>query len=507
MTQATAAPPLGRRQTLLILGALMTATFLTALDLTVVGTAMPTIVAQMGGLSLYSWVFTAYLLTSTVTVPLYGKLADLYGRLPVFYAGVIIFLIGSVACGMAQSMEQLILFRGLQGLGAGAVQPLVLTMIGDVFTVEQRARFNALFSAVWGVASVAGPAVGGLLTDTLSWRYIFYLNIPIGIAACVMLARVFPEKVVHRKHQLDIAGALLLTGAITTLLLATSVDSDRSAGVTVGLVTAAAVLFLGFLRVERRAAEPVLPLALFSIPAISIAAVSALLIGALSFATTSFIPLTIQGVFGGNATLAGAMLIPLSIGWPIGSVAGGRVILRWGFRPALLAGVVLIAAGTIPLAFIDSSTSLWWIGVVTTVTGLGLGSSTLATTIAVQNSVEWSQRGVATGAVFFARSMGGSLGVTVLGAILAGDLLSRVGDLTLPAGGKLGIGEVTALLEPSVRSQFDAATLATLTSALGSSLQLVYVGAAVIAVAAVLVALRYPRISVEQLAGGAGAKH
>lgn len=507
------APGLGRRRTVLIMAALMTGTFLTALDQTVVDTAMPTIVGQLGGLALYSWVFTSYLLTSTTTVPLYGKLADLYGRLPVFYAGVVVFLLGSMLCGVAQTMEQLILFRAVQGLGAGAVQPLVLTMIGDIFTVEQRARFNALFSAVWGVASVAGPAVGGVVTDAVSWRFIFYLNLPFGVLACFMLARYFPEKVERRRHHLDFPGAALLTGAITSLLVATSTRGggiETSVVATAGLVVLSVLLFVAFVAVERRSPEPVLPLSIFSIPVVTVAALTTLLVGALQFATTTYLPLVVQGVYRGTATEAGAMLIPLSIGWPVGSMISGRVILRRGFRPALLLGVVFIALGSVPLVWLSGGTSIWWVAALTTVTGLGLGFATLATTIAVQNSVDWSRRGVATSAVLFCRSMGGSVGVTVMGAMLSADLLGRVGGLALPGSGqRITLADVTALLEPSVRATFDPTTLATLEAALGDSLHLVYLGIAVLAVLAVLAALRFPRVTVDQLGGrpAAGGGH
>lgn len=502
MIQPETRPLLTRRRTILIMSALMTGTFLTALDQTVVGTAMPTIVGQLGGLELYSWVFTSYLLTSTTTVPLWGKLADLYGRLPIFYTGVALFLIASALCGMAQSMEQLVLFRALQGLGGGAVQPLVLTMIGDVFTVEQRARFNALFSAVWGVASVAGPAVGGVLTDAVSWRFVFYINLPFGALACFMLARYFPERIERRPHQLDLAGAGLLMGAITSLLLATSTRGggiQADTPVTVGLVAASLALFGAFIWAERRAPEPVVPLGLFTIPAIGVAAVTTLLVGGLQFATTTYLPLMVQGAYGGTATTAGAMLIPLSIGWPLGSVASGRIILRWGFRPALLCGVVFIALGSVPLAFINNTTSIWLLAFLTGVTGLGLGFATLATTIAVQNSVDWSRRGVATSVVLFCRSMGGSVAVTAMGALLAADLTGRLQGLQLPGADRLTMTEVTALLEPSVRATFDPATVHVLETALDASLHLVYGGIAVLAVLAVLAALRYPRVTVDQL--------
>src|SRR6266545_3270312 len=414
-------PRLDRRQTLLILAAFLIATFITAVDLTIVSTAMPTIVGQLGGLALFSWAFTSYLITSTTSVPLYGKLADLYGRLPIFTLGVGIFVLGSVLCGMAQSMEQLIAFRAVQGLGAGAIQPAVITMVGDVFTVQQRARFTALFSAVWGLASIAGPAVGGVITDLISGRWAFYINVPICAAAVVMLWRVFPEQVERRKHQLDFLGAGLLTLAITALLLATSVRqaANLDAPAAVAMLAVAGVLLVGFIRTERRAAEPVLPLELFRVRVITASALVLLLVGGLVFGTMTYVPLLVQGVYGSTAAGAGAMLVPQSLGWPVGSWLGGRMILRLGFRPTLLLGLGGVAVGSVPFVMAAEQLPLIWIALFLLVQGFGLGLTTLAGTIAAQSAVDWSQRGVTTSVVMLCRSLGAGITVTTLGSLLA----------------------------------------------------------------------------------------
>lgn len=495
-------PPLDRRQTVLILSAFLTATFITAIDLTIVGTAMPTIVGQLGGLELFSWAFTSYLLTSTTSVPLYGKLADLYGRLPVFTVGVAIFLLGSALCGGAQTMEQLIAFRAVQGLGAGAIQPVVITMVGDVFSVEQRARFTALFSSVWGVASVAGPAVGGVITDAISWRWVFFLNVPICIAALAMLWRFFPERVERRKHELDFLGAGLLTLAITALLLATSARStairlppplgDAGDDVLMGaLLAISASLFTLFVFVERRATEPVFPLHLFTMRVISVTALVLILVGGLQFATSTYVPLLVQGVFGSTAAGAGAMLIPQSIGWPIGSWLGGRMIMRFGFRPTLLLGLAAILAGSAPFVLVTEAISLFWVGLIVGIQGFGLGLTTLSTMIAAQNAVDWGQRGATTGVVMLARSMGASLGVTVLGALLAYTFAQASAEINLAA---FNVREAAALLDPTVRAGIPPTILSALQSALAAAMAPVWWGIALLAAGALALGVLFPRV-------------
>ncbi len=495
-----------RRQTLLVMVALMTATFITALDIMVVGTVMPTIIGQLGGLPLYTWVFTAYLLTSTVTVPIYGKLADLFGRLPVFFTGVVIFLIGSALCGLAQSMEQLVVFRAIQGLGAGAVQPLVITMVGDLFSIEQRARFSALFGAVWGFSSVIGPFIGGTLTEAVSWRFVFYVNIPVGVIACLLLARYYPERTVHRARSIDFPGAVLLTLGLTGMLLALA-PGHAGAGIELGaflmLAVPSAALLVAFVKVESRAKEPILPLELFKIPAITVGAVVVLLSSAAQFGLTSFIPLWEQGVQGGSPTMAGLLLVPLSVCWSAGSFAGGKVILRYGFRPCLLAGVGCILAGCAPLPAINPTWPLWLVGGLSAVVGLGLGFTSLATTVATQNSVGWERRGVATSTNLFARTVGGAIGITLLGTLLTTRLAERItqAGISLPgtADGSV-LNLANAILEPSLRSALPADALLVLQAALSDALGPVFTGAALFGAAACIAALKFPAMTASGLA-------
>src|SRR5918997_224120 len=295
---------LSRRRKVLITLATLIGTFLAALDSTVVGTAMPTVIGELGGLSLYPWVFASYLLAATVTGPIFGKLSDTYGRKPIYLSGIFLFLLGSVLAGTSQSMVTLIAFRTLQGLGAGAVQPVAITIVGDIFELETRARIQGLFWAVWGLSAVVGPAVGGLITDLISWRWVFYVNLPFGIIAAVLSAA---------------ALALFLGGAGALAL---------------------------FVLVERRAVDPIVPLDLFRERIIAVSSVGNLAMGGVLLGVSVYVPLFVQGSLGGTALTAGAAVASLSIGWPVGSFVGGRMLLRTGYRTTLLLGAALVAAGS-----------------------------------------------------------------------------------------------------------------------------------------------------------------
>jgi len=275
---------------------------------------MPTVVGDLGGIHFYSWVFTAYLLTSTVTVPLYGKLADLYGRKPVLLFGIGVFLVGSMASGLARGIGTLIAFRAVQGLGAGAMQPTTLTIVGDIYNLEERSRMQGVFGAVWGVAGLVGPLLGGIIVKYLSWRWVFFINVPAGIAAAAVLMIALHEDVAHRQHSLDWAGAGLLTVGLSALLFGAQGGSASAIGLPV-----AAVLLALFVIVERRAVEPVLPLGLFRQPVIGVATLAGALVGAGMISMVTYVPLYVQGVLGGSPTEAGSAITPMVIGWPIAS--------------------------------------------------------------------------------------------------------------------------------------------------------------------------------------------
>src|SRR5947209_5772849 len=401
--------------------ALMLGMSLAALDTTIVGTALPSIVGKLGGISLYSWVFSAYLLTSTTTVPIYGKLADLYGRKPLFLFGTAVFLLGSIFCGAAQSMEQLIIFRAIQGLGAGAVLPIVLTIIGDIFSLEERAKVQGLFSGVWGLSSIIGPALGGVIVDHFSWRWVFYINIPFGLLSAFLLIVYLKENVERKKHSIDYVGTLTLTVGIAALLFALlqgGVTWPWTSFPSLGLFALAIVLLVLFLFQEAHAPEPILPLTLFTNRIIAISSIGGVILGVVMFGITSYVPLFVQGVKGGTATSAGVTLGPLLLAWPIASTLSGRIILRYGYRLTAVVGALLVTIGVGLVMFLQASSTLPYIVVAMLVIGTGLGLMSTAFIISVQNAVPWNVRGVATASTQFFRTIGGTVGVALMGTIL-----------------------------------------------------------------------------------------
>src|SRR5215467_3229197 len=403
-----------KKSKIIITIALMLGMSLAALDTTIVGTALPSIVGKLGGITLYSWVFSAYLLTSTSTVAIYGKLADLFGRKPLFLFGTAVFLIGSIACGAAQSMEQLIIFRAIQGLGAGAVLPIVLTIIGDIFALEERARVQGLFSGVWGVSSIVGPALGGLIVDHFSWRWVFYINIPFGLLSAFLLVVSLKENVERKKHSIDYLGSLTLTSGIVALLFALlqgGVTWAWTSLPSLGLFALAIVLLVLFLLQEARASEPILPLTLFTNRIIAISSIGGVILGVVMFGITSYVPLFVQGVRGGTATSAGVTLGPLLIAWPIASTLSGKIILRYGYRLTAVVGALLVAIGVGLVTLLQTSSTLPYIVVAMFLIGTGLGLMSTAFILAVQNAVPWNVRGVATASTQFFRTIGGTIGL------------------------------------------------------------------------------------------------
>ncbi|WP_224368580.1 MDR family MFS transporter [Hyalangium versicolor] len=388
--------------------------FMAALEMTVVSTAMPTVVSDLGGIEHYAWVFTAYMLASTVTVPIFGKMADLYGRKPVILFGITLFLIGSVASGLSPSMEWLIVFRTLQGLGAGAIQPITLTVIGDIYSLEERGRVQGVFSAVWGISGLVGPLAGGLIVRWLSWHWIFYINVPVGLGTMVLLLAFFHENIQKQPHSLDIGGALLLGLGVGALLLGVQGTGSR----LVPLVLAA-VLLTAFVLVERKVKEPIMPPAIFVRPTIAIASITSALFSAAMFGATTYVPLFVQGVLGGTATQAGAMITPMLVAWPVCALISGRLMVRVGFRPLIMGGLGLAGGSTVIMALVlQPGAPLLLPEVAMGLFGAGLGFAATAVLIAVQTSVGWEVRGVATASNMFFRTIGGALGVGIMGGVL-----------------------------------------------------------------------------------------
>src|SRR4051794_24628915 len=411
-----------QRQILVAFGAIMLATLLSALDQTIVATALPEIADDLHGFEDLSWVVTAYLLSTTVTVPLYGKLSDLYGRRRLFVVSITIFLVGSALCGLAQSIGQLIAFRALQGVGAGGLIPLSQAAIADLFSPRERGRYQGYVGAMWATAAVAGPLLGGTLTDTASWRWIFLINLPLGIVALAVVVKTMRVPHVPREHSIDYAGALALSIGVTAVLLASGWGGTSYKWDSAEVIAAAAVGVGGlavFAYVERRVTEPLLPLDLFRGRTFSVSTAAALLIGGVLFGITIYVPVYVQRVLGSSATSSGVVLIPLSFGWVLASMTSGQLISRTGrYRAYPLIGSVLVLTGCILLALLDENSSRLAVTFALTIVGIGMGTMFQTFVIATQNRVDFADLGVATAAIQFFRSMGGSLAVAGLGALL-----------------------------------------------------------------------------------------
>ncbi len=498
---------MSRKTKIIIIVALMLGMSLASLDTTIVGTAMPSIVGKLGGLALYSWVFSVYLLTSTTTVPIYGKLADLYGRNPLFLFGSSLFLLGSMACGTAQTMEQLIVFRAIQGLGAGAVLPIVLTIIGDIFPLEERARLQGFFSGVWGLSSIVGPALGGLIVDHFTWRWVFYINIPFGLLSAILLAISLKENVERKKHQLDYMGTLTLTGSILALLFAVLQGGTSwawNSPQSIGLFAVAAVLLALFLRQEQRASEPILPLTLFNNRIIAISSFGGVILGIIMFGITSYVPLFVQGVKGGTATSAGLVLGPFLLAWPIASTISGRVVLRLGYRFTAGLGTLLTAIGVSMVMLFNIQTGTPFIITAMVLMGAGMGFSSTSYMLSVQNAVPWRLRGVATASTQFFRTIGGTVGVAIMGTILNAQMAVRFSPIfaQFPAAAQQlpkGIAPANVLLTPDVRAALPDAFLQQLQIALAQSLFWVYLLLVILGVIALVSMYWLPRGRADQL--------
>lgn len=455
--------------------ALLASIAMSALEATVVGTAMPTVIADLGGIDRYGWVGASYMLASTVSMPLYGKLADLYGRRPTLVFGIVLFGIGSFASGAATSMTMLIVARGVQGLGAGAMQPIAMTIVGDLFTLAERSRVQALFGSVWGISGIAGPIAGGVIVATIGWRWVFWINLPLGVLSIVLLLRSYheAERPKVRVH-IDWLGALVLAAASVAILIGAQRELPW---ITIPLGLLLAVTFV---LIERRAQSPVLPLELVLRRGIAVASLSSLLLGASMMAAVMFVPLFAQGVLGASAPEAGATIAPMLVGWPIAAAMTSRALSRIGFRIPVIVGSFVVVIGLSAVAWLaHPGANLWALRAGMFVYGLGMGFTLTAQILAVQSSVTMSERGVATATNLFARSMGGALGAGALGAVFAAALGER-----LPAD------TVAALLDPHRRGEIATSAIS---DALAAGLAPIFQVAAALGLAALVVSFFYPR--------------
>jgi EmrB/QacA subfamily drug resistance transporter len=476
----------------LIFGALMLVLLLASLDQTIVSTALPTIVGDLGGISKLSWVVTAYLLASTIVGPLYGKLGDLYGRKIVLQSAIVIFLVGSALCGISQNMTELIGFRAIQGLGGGGLIVVTIAVVGDIVPPRDRGRYQGLFGAVFGVSTVIGPLLGGFFVDNLSWRWIFYVNVPIGLIAFAVIATVFRARTDHTKHAIDYLGAVLLAGGLSAIVLYTSLGGTTYAWGSpwmIALVVGGVVLLAAFVLVEARAAEPILPLELFRNRVFSVTSAVGFIVGLALFGAVTYLPLYLQDVKGHSPTTSGLLITPMMAGLLITSVGSGQLISRFGrYKPFPIAGTAIMVVGLGLLSRLQVDTSTLVAGAYMLVLGLGLGLVFQVLVLAAQNAVEYKYLGVASSGSTLFRQIGGSIGVAIFGAIFANKLASNLAS-RLPAG-----AHVPSAVDPAALKRLPPAAHTAFVTAITDALHPVFLAAAGAAVLAFLLTWLMPEL-------------
>ncbi|RSN60156.1 MFS transporter [Actinomadura sp. WAC 06369] len=487
---AEPAMPAGR-ELYAVLGALMLALLLAALDQTIVSTALPTIVSDLGGLNHLSWVVTAYLLAATASTPLWGKLGDQYGRKRLFQTSIVVFLIGSALCGIAQGMTELILFRALQGLGGGGLMVLAIAIVGEVVPPRERGRYQGLFGAVFGVSSVCGPLLGGWFVDNLSWRWVFYVNLPIGVVALAVIAVVLRAHGERERHRIDYAGTLLIVGWAVGLVLVTTwggTTYDWVSPQIIGLAGASAVLIAVWVLVERRAAEPVLPPKLLAHPVFAIGSAVGFVVGFAMFGALTYLPIFLQIVHGVSPTLSGVYLLPMMLGMLVTSIGSGQIVSRTGrYKVFPVLGTPIIAVALYLLSQLDETSSTLAMSLRFALLGLGLGMVLQILVIAVQNAVPYGDLGAATSGVTFFRQIGGSFGVAVFGAVFSNTLASNVDAIArdLPPG--FDPGAVQG--DPTLLDRFPAQVRNEVLHAYADSIDTVFFWAVPVAAVGFLLAL------------------
>ncbi len=480
-----------------VLASLMLTTGLVALDSTIIATAVPSVVRDLGGFSQFPWLFSIYLVTQAVTVPLYGKLADTVGRKPVMFFGIAVFLAGSVLCGVAWSMPALIAFRAVQGVGAGALQPIAMTVVGDLYSVQERARVQGYLASVWGISAVLGPTLGGVFSQYLSWRWIFFVNLPLGAAAAAMLARHFHEQVTRRHHKIDYAGAGLLVVGCTLVILGLlegGVAWGWASVPSLVICTVGPVLLVGFVLVEQRTAEPILPLWVFRRRILVGGNLVAACVGALLIGLSSYIPTFVQAVLGTGPVVAGFALAALTMGWPLAAAVSGRIYLRIGFRDTALLGASIIIAGTLLGAGLGRDTQVWQVAGVCFLIGVGMGFMSSPTVVAIQSVVGWDRRGVVTGTNMFSRSIGSAVGVAIFGAVANATMAHRLAHAPAALAGHVpqNVDAASRVLAETGAARHSAAAEFVQT-ALYQAVHHVLVGLVMVAVLALAALLLIPR--------------
>ncbi len=486
----------------LVMAALMLTLFLAALDQTIVSTALPRITSDLNGLNELAWVVTAYLLASTASTPIWGKISDLYGRKPMLQASIVIFLIGSALAGAATSMNWLIITRGIQGLGGGGLMVLVMAVIADVIPPRERGRYTGLFGGVFAISSVLGPLLGGWFVDSLSWRWIFYINLPLGIAAFFIIAAVLKVPVRHVDHKIDVVGAILMVTGVVTLLLVAEWGGHQYAWLSptiIAMTLGAVALLVAFVFWELRAPEPIVPMSLFTNRVFAMTSVIGFIVGLAMFGAIIFLPLYLQIVQGESPTAAGLKMIPMMIGMLGATVISGRLISRIGhYKPFPIIGTILATIGMLLLSRISVDTPYWQLALAMFVLGIGIGNVMQVLILAVQNSVNPREVGVATSGSTFFRSIGGTFGTAIFGAVMAAQLAAHI-ESSLPAGAQVDTTQMTSAM--SAIAQLPEQIKAIVLTAFSESLSTVFLVAAPIIAVGIVFALLVPDVKLRGLHG------
>jgi EmrB/QacA subfamily drug resistance transporter len=477
-----------------VLAAVMLAMFMAAIEATIVSTAMPAIVGELGGFSLYSWIFSSYLLMNAVTVLIYGKLSDLFGRKPVLIFGISVFLVGSILCGLVNSMEWLIAARFVQGFGAGAVMPVASTIVGDIYSKEERAKIQGYLSSVWGISAIMGPAIGGLLVQFISWRFVFWINIPLGLLAIAGLVLYLHEDVERKKHSIDYKGAFLLFASICTAMVVLVEGGIRWPWLSTQILflTAAAILsFVLFIRQEKRANEPMMPFEIWREKSIFIANMTSLTTGVMLIGISSFLPAFVQAVMGQTPIVAGFTLTAMSIGWPIAATASGNLLLKIGFRTTSVIGGIALIAGSLVFFNLSPDDGPLWAALGSFIVGIGMGMTTTAFIVSIQSTVSWEQRGSATAANMFMRTLGNTIGAALLGGILNTRLQSYFNKQGINES--VNLDSVNQLLSSESASKLSNEAIQALKAGLTQSLHSVYMVVFAFAIISFLLVLNLPK--------------
>lgn len=480
----------------LVLASIIVAMFITAIEGTIVATAMPSIVAELGGFSLFSWVFSAFLLTQVITIPVYGKLADLFGRKPVFIIGTVIFLAGTVACGFANSMKILIIFRFIQGIGAGAIQPIATTIIGDIYTVQERAKIQGYIASVWGISSIVGPALGGVFVQYINWSWVFWINLPLGVLAILGISLFLHEKFEKHEHQIDYLGSGLLFASISALMIMLLEGGVAWAWVSGPSLLLGALAMLGlmvFVSHERKAREPVMPMSIWNNRLIAVSNIASLTTGIVMIGVSIFLPTYVQGVMGRTPMVAGFTLSMMSIGWPIAATFTGNILMKIGPKKTAVAGGIVLVLGSLFMITLHPEQGVVWPGIGAFLIGVGMGLASTTFIVSIQSSVDWKTRGAATASNMFMRMLGNTVGAAVLGGILNSAMNSYLKLYAAKAKLPVKLDVTNTLLDENKRRSLSQGVLSILKSGLTLSLHNVYIGVLVLALISLILVIFLPK--------------